>query len=244
MHHIVTNSPEHDPDIQHLPFFAVSTKFFQNVYSSYYHRRLEFDRFARVFVQMQHYLFYVVLSFGRFNLYAQSLIFLKDRSPNKNFEIVCMLGFWSWYMYLLSHMPSWPMAIGFVFVSHLPTCLLHVQITISHFGMATDDVEMETFAEKAMRTTMDVECPEWLDWLHGGLQFQVIHHLFPRIPRHNFRKVKPLIIQFAKENGLTYHSHGFVKSNWVVLSALKDIANQVQFLAKVAEHQVSEMPTI
>jgi hypothetical protein len=22
-----------------------------------------------------------------------------------------------------------------------------------------------------LKTTMDVECPEWMDWFHGGLQF-------------------------------------------------------------------------
>jgi delta8-fatty-acid desaturase len=31
-HHVVTNSLEHDPDIQHLPVFAISEKFFNKVY--------------------------------------------------------------------------------------------------------------------------------------------------------------------------------------------------------------------
>ena len=40
-----------------------------------------------------------------------------------------------------------------------------------------------------LATTLDVDCPPWLDWLHGGLQFQVAHHVFPRVPRHNLREV-------------------------------------------------------
>ncbi|KAJ3343743.1 hypothetical protein HDU93_006655 [Gonapodya sp. JEL0774] len=36
VHHIVTNSPEHDSDIQHLPFFAVTTRILSKLYSSYY----------------------------------------------------------------------------------------------------------------------------------------------------------------------------------------------------------------
>lgn len=54
------------------------------------------------------------------------------------------------------------------------TMFLHVQITISHFGMPTNDVQGEGFAEKALRTTMDVECPTWMDWFHGGLQVILI----------------------------------------------------------------------
>jgi delta8-fatty-acid desaturase len=44
---VVTNDPHHDPDIQHLPFFAVSPQFFTNIYSSYHRRVLAFDVFAR-----------------------------------------------------------------------------------------------------------------------------------------------------------------------------------------------------
>jgi delta8-fatty-acid desaturase len=36
IHHIVTNSPEHDPDIQHLPFIATSQRFFGSLTSSFY----------------------------------------------------------------------------------------------------------------------------------------------------------------------------------------------------------------
>ncbi|KAJ3079115.1 hypothetical protein HK102_004020 [Quaeritorhiza haematococci] len=272
VHHIVTNSPEHDPDIQHLPFFAVTTRFFDNIYSTYHNRVLHFDKFARVFVAMQHYLFYVVLMFGRFNLYAQSIMFLiNDRPPTSlsasiaksgsanllnglisfkkrniealihDMEIAGYIGFWVWFCWLLSHLPSWPAVFAYVFVSHAFTFWLHVQITISHFGMPTEDAEEdEAFAKKALRTTMDVECPTWMDWFHGGLQYQCIHHLFPRIPRHNLRKIRPLIQAFAAENNLTYHSHGFVKSNKVVLGAMKEVADQVAFLAKVGEGIVSD----
>ncbi|OBZ79252.1 Delta(8)-fatty-acid desaturase [Grifola frondosa] len=34
IHHLVTNHPSHDPDIQHLPFFAVSPVFLKSLWSS------------------------------------------------------------------------------------------------------------------------------------------------------------------------------------------------------------------
>ena len=54
VHHIITNDPHHDPDIQHLPFFAVTTEFFDSLYSSFHGRKLKFDGFSRFVVQYQH----------------------------------------------------------------------------------------------------------------------------------------------------------------------------------------------
>ena len=44
-----------------------------------------------------------------------------------------------------------------------------------------------------LRTTMNVATHPLLDWVHIGLQFQVEHHLFPRLPRHNLRKARALV---------------------------------------------------
>ena len=74
---------------------------------------------------------------------------------------------------------------------------------------------------------MDVSCPDWFDFFHGGLQYQAIHHLFPRLPRHNFRKAQAYVIDFCRETGLKYSIYGFVDGNGVVLNKLQDIAQQV-----------------
>lgn len=109
--------------------------------------------------------------------------------------------------------------------------LLHVQITLSHWGMPTSDLgPAESFAMRQLRTTMDVDCPPWLDWLHGGLQFQAVHHLFPRVPRHNLREVQGLVREFCRKTELTYHCHGFVEGNQVVLNRLEEVAKQVEIM--------------
>ncbi|RKO85576.1 fatty acid desaturase-domain-containing protein, partial [Blyttiomyces helicus] len=240
VHHIVTNDPEHDPDIQHMPFLAVSTRFFKNLYSSYYKRIMPFDGPARVLVSIQHYIFYVVLCFGRFNLYVLSWshVTRPGRVLHRKQEIVCLTLFWVWYTMLLARLPTWGWVAGYVMVSHMATMFLHLQITLSHFGMCTKDVPGEEFAAKALRTTMDIECPRWMDWFHGGLQYQVEHHLFPRLPRHNLRKIQPLVRQFAKDNSLPFHSYGFIRSNKVVLGVLRDVANQIGVVLAVDPSKV------
>jgi len=75
-----------------------------------------------------------------------------------------------------------------------------------------------------LATTMNVECPEWMDWFHGGLQFQIEHHLFPRIARHNLRKVRDIVKPFAEKWGVHYEERGFIACNLKVIQTLKRTA--------------------
>jgi delta8-fatty-acid desaturase len=243
VHHIVTNHPIHDPDIQHLPFFAITTKVFKGFFSTYHQKDFVFDKFAQTLVSYQHFLYYPVMMFGRFNLYVQSMLFLitEPNYPYRKQEMLGLLAYWIWWPIFIYQLPSLTMMIAYVLVSHMFTFVLHVQITLSHFGMSTEELgNAESFAGKMLRTTMDVDCPIWLDWFHGGLQFQAIHHLFPRMPRHSLRAAQPYVKEFCEEVGLTYHIHGFAKGNKIVISALKDVADQVGFFLEVAKHEAKE----
>jgi delta8-fatty-acid desaturase len=242
VHHIVTNAPEHDPDNQHLPFLAVNQRFLSSLFSTFHERFMAYDMIAQLLVPWQKYMYYPILTLGRFNLYLQSWLFLLfGKGPRKGivwwhryFEIIGNIIFWLWYGYgLVSHIPTHQSRFIFVMSSHMITVLLHVQFTISHFSMSTADLGPdESFPQKMLRTTMDVECPPWLDWFHGGLQFQVVHHLFPRIPRHNLRKVQELVRKFCKETGIEYTIFGFVEGNREVLGRLAEVSRQARLLAE------------
>lgn len=68
-----------------------------------------------------------------------------------------------------------------------------------------------------------------LDWLHGGLQFQVVHHLFPRIPRHKLREVRDkYFLPFVSEFGLDYQIYDFIESNKRVLRTLRNAAEKAK----------------
>nr|POE51141.1 delta 8-(e)-sphingolipid desaturase [Quercus suber] len=243
VHHIVTNSAEHDPDIQHMPFFAISHRFFESLRSTYYDRIMTFDPVAKITLKYQHYLYYPILTFGRFNLYVLSwqYIFL-GQGPRKGpawwhryFEMVGQFVFWSWFGYLVVYksIPTNLDRFLFVFISHALTMPVHVQITLSHFAMSTADLGVaESFPQRMLRTTMDVDCPAWLDFFHGGLQFQAVHHLFPRIPRHNLRKCQKLVMDFCDEVRIPYTMYGFATGNGKVIDRLRDIANQAKVMAE------------
>jgi delta8-fatty-acid desaturase len=116
------------------------------------------------------------------------------------------------------------------------TMTVHVQITLSHFAMSTADLGVrESFPQRMLRTTMDIACPEWLDFFHGGLQFQAVHHLFPRMPRHNLRRAQKYVIEYCEEVGIPYAVYGFVEGNEKVIGRLGEIAQQARIMAECAK---------
>ncbi|KAI0475187.1 fatty acid desaturase [Xylariaceae sp. FL0804] len=243
VHHVVTNSPEHDPDIEHMPFMAVSHRLLQSLRSTYYDRIMEYDAVAKVTLRIQPYTYYILLMFGRFNLYFLSFEFLlRGLGPRKGpawwhrwLEIAGQLFFWTWFGYgvLYRSIPTNSDRLLFLLVSHMTTMPVHAQICLSHFAMSTSDLgPQESFPQKMLRTTMDIDCPPWLDFFHGGLQFQAIHHLWPRIPRHNLRRTQKLVQDFCNEVGIPYALYGFVDGNRQVVGTLADVSKQAAILAK------------
>ncbi|KAJ7601218.1 delta 8-sphingoloid desaturase protein [Mycena floridula] len=251
VHHLVTNQLSHDPDIEHLPFFAISPSFFSNIYSTYYKRVLSFDAFSRFFISMQHKLFYIVLSLGRLNLYFRSYTYLFSKAFDTRrargarwawpLEIAGIMCFWIWFSAVLRGCGTWQKALLYILVSHAATSPLHVQLVLSHFSMSTEDLgPYESFPHRQLRTTSDVICPPYMAFIHGGLHLQITHHFFPRLPRHNLKKGSELVKQFAKEEGLRYAEFGFVRGNQDVLGVLRSVAQQVQLMKDVVQVEVRQ----
>jgi delta8-fatty-acid desaturase len=111
--------------------------------------------------------------------------------------------------------------------------MLHVQITISHFPMPVIDGnplkhESQNFIQCQLAGSLDVDCPPWMDWFHGGLQFQAVHHCITRVPRHNLRALREeVLLPFCAKWGLEYKKKGFVECNCMVIRTLKDTADKV-----------------
>lgn len=247
VHHLVTNDPTHDPDIQNIPLFSNSPTFMKSVLSTFYNFRFVWDGAAEFLIPYQKYTYYPVMALARFNLYILSWLHLVSPRAaqlgaawwTRPVEIAFMACYWILFGYCLvwRTLPTWPIRIAFVLISHMVTMILHVQITLSHWGMPTADLgPTECFAQRQLRTTMDVDCPAWLDFLHGGLQFQAVHHLFPRVPRHNLRQVQAMVRDFCEKTEVRYQCYGFLRGNEIVLSRLEEVAKMVTTLVECQKH--------
>ena len=235
VHHCACNSLECDPDIQHMPVLAVTPKYFNSVYSLYHKRVMAFDAAAKLLVSVQHYSFYPIMAVARFNLYAQSLILLctsKEIKPARRAMEFGVMGlYFAWLGALVAQMPTWGERVGFLLLSHAVGGLIHVQICLSHFSRDVFEGKPENhkWVDMQLSGTMDIDCPKWLDWFHGGLQFQTEHHLVPRMPRHKLRKFREEVIKpFCAEHGLTHDQPGFLAANAEVWRTLRASAKEAK----------------
>jgi acyl-lipid Delta6-acetylenase / acyl-lipid (9-3)-desaturase len=251
VHHVVCNSVQHDPDIQHMPLFAIADDIFDarklkeggcyneeknGFWSSFHQKYISPDIFSRFLVSNQHYLFYPIMAVARFNLYIQGWIFAFNAKHHdawfakryQAMELVTLSTFLVWVSVLVCSLPLYERGL-WLLLSHAFAGILHVQICISHFtmdvyhGHAYNDSSDEWFKMQC-NTTMNVDCPRWMDFVHGGLQFQIEHHLFPRLPRHNLREARALVKPFCEKWKVRYHEKTFFDSNVELVKGLKSVA--------------------
>lgn len=246
-HHIISNSVDHDPDIQHWPVFCVSDKFFtkrpaEGIWSTFYRKYIgKIDSIAWVILGAQHWLFYPVMGVARFNLYAQSIrhILLEDdKNMNQKKELMALAFYFTWITLLCVYAVPAGYGLIYLLLSHAVAGILNVQICLNHFSMPVfrgeaytttwDESKQDDWWALQLTTTLNVDCPAWIDWFHGGLQFQIIHHLFPRMPRHNLRYVVPRVKEICARHSLPFYEPSFFRANVDLIETLYVAALQVR----------------
>jgi linoleoyl-CoA desaturase len=70
----------------------------------------------------------------------------------------------------------------------------------------------------------DIEVPPWLSILFGGLDKQIEHHLFPRLPPNRLREIAPRVRAICEKHGVRYRS-----ASW--RSTLQDVMRELRRLS-------------
>lgn len=99
--------------------------------------------------------------------------------------------------------------------------------TVGHNAMdvlTEKEMRQVDFVRLQARTTRNVT-PHWFtDWFCGGLNYQVEHHIFPSIPRHNLPTVAKMFRQFCHKHSVPYTSEGLIQGNKSVCAILEKIS--------------------
>ncbi|KAG7245421.1 hypothetical protein INR49_010872 [Caranx melampygus] len=72
-----------------------------------------------------------------------------------------------------------------------------------------------------LRATCNIEQSFFNDWFSGHLNFQIEHHLFPTMPRHNYHLVAPRVRALCEKHGIPYQ----MKTMW---QGLTDIVRSLK----------------
>jgi len=73
---------------------------------------------------------------------------------------------------------------------------------MSHLPMPIEHEKNQDWVTHQVTTTCNVEPGNFNDWFTGHLNYQIEHHLFPTMPRHNFYKVAPAVAKLCKKHDL------------------------------------------
>lgn len=254
-HHAVTNlhsssamAQDGDPDIDTMPLLAWSLKQAQS------YRELSEDgtdsAVVRFFIRYQAALYTPILLLARLSWLRESFkvaFGLGAASENSKMELerkglqypigekVVLVIHYAWMFALSSGYGRFSLlySVGyFLTVTCMCGFLLGVVFGLGHNGMATYDADARPdFWKLQVTTTRNIigghGIPQFVvDWLCGGLQYQVEHHLFPSLPRHNLKRAHEFVHSFCKEWGVTYHEADLIDGTIEVIQHLAKVSDQ------------------
>jgi fatty acid desaturase len=112
--------------------------------------------------------------------------------------------------FVLVHQGIWGLMMGLVFAPN------HKGMPMVPAGTRLDHLH------KQVLTARNVRGGRLTDYLFGGLNHQIEHHLFPRMPRPSLRAARALVEPFCREHGLPYTETGIRSSYAQILRHLHD----------------------
>jgi fatty acid desaturase len=125
------------------------------------------------------------------------------------------LGWWGLALFLLSQV------VASVYLAAI--------IAPNHKGMPVwaRGVRL-SFLERQVLSSRNVSPhPVW-DYLFGGLNYQVEHHLFPTMPRVHLRRARAIVRPFCQARGLEYTEVGPLASYRMVYAALSGLRRSAE----------------
>jgi len=227
-HHAITNVLDSDPDVDNLPLF---------VWSEYDLTRVSlWPGIARAIVPYQHYYFVPWSATLKLIWRLQSIVFIQHPEiQNKSYLkslFVERLTIFLHYIFLfcvLRLTPSFGAAVLFVIISEsIGGAGIALIVFMNHYScdqMPKSEGLEADFLTLQLHGTKNVNPGIFMDWFSGGLNYQIEHHLFPTMPRHNLSKSKPIVEVFCKKYDIPYRSYSYSECLLAVLNRLSHVAS-------------------
>jgi linoleoyl-CoA desaturase len=116
--------------------------------------------------------------------------------------------------------PWWAVVAGYLAFSMLVSVIMAVTFQLAHCVEEADFATAEQVsAEKRLWAVHEVEstvdfCPRnpVLTWVLGGLNYQIEHHLFPRVPHTHYARIAEIVQRNARRHGVRYVVHHSLRS--------------------------------
>jgi fatty acid desaturase len=179
----------------------------------------------------QAWLFFPLLLLEAWNIHVTSIrAVLRPGLPGRRTEAALLAVHWAAYITLLSTTMTLPQALVFAAI-HQGVLGLYLGCAFApnHKGMPmlTPEQARDPLLRQVL-TSRNIRGGPVVDFVLGGLNYQIEHHLFPSMPRPNLRLAQPVVRRFCDSHGVGYAESGAAASYADVLRHLSDVGNALR----------------
>jgi fatty acid desaturase len=211
-HHVETNDEEDDPDLSFGGFFTLNE-----------HEAASRTGWRKLIVRYQAWLFVPVV---------MTMLSIVMRAEGWRFALVELKGARKWveigvltlnaviWMLPILVLGWWWLAI-FAASQMIGGLYLGMTIAPNHKGMPTWAAGTDlTFLERQVLGSRNIEPGPIAEFMFGGLNYQIEHHLFPNMPRVNLGRCHDIVRPFCLAQGIPYEEASVWESYRQTFAAL------------------------
>jgi fatty acid desaturase len=210
-HHGHPNQMDIDPDVD-IPLLAFEVE-----------QALEKREFARFVVKYQAVLIFPLSLLQAISMLRSSIEFLAaNKAKSTLVEALTICAHFALYFALLFSVLEPLQALLFVAVHRglFGTYMVSI-FAPNHKAMPLLERDSKVdFLRRQVLTSRNVIAHPITDFWYGGLNYQIEHHLFPRLPRNKLREAQPIIRSFCRDHCIAYHETSVLQSYKEILRHL------------------------
>jgi fatty acid desaturase len=222
-HHGHPNQADVDPDLD-IPLMAFDEE-----------QALDKRGLARFVVKYQAALIFPLSLLQALSMHRSSIEFLVEKKAKNT---------WTESLILVAHFVLY---FGLLFTALEPLqAVLFVAVHRGLFGvymvsifapnhkampMLDKDSQMD-FLRRQVLTSRNVLAHPVTDFWYGGLNYQIEHHLFPRMPRNKLREAQSIVKDFCRNHSIGYHETSVLGSYREILGHLHEVGAPLRQASK------------
>ncbi|XP_008825335.1 acyl-CoA (8-3)-desaturase [Nannospalax galili] len=214
-HHAKPNCFRKDPDINMHPLFFALGKVLSVELGKQKKKYMPYNH--------QHKYFFLIGPPALLPLYFQWYIFYFVVQRKKWVDLAWMVTFYARVFFTYMPLLGLKGFLGLFFIVRFLESNWFVWVTqMNHIPMHIDHDRNVDWVSTQLQATCNVHQSTFNDWFSGHLNFQIEHHLFPTMPRHNYHKVAPLVRSLCTKYGIKYQSKPLFSAFADIVHSLKE----------------------
>lgn len=215
-HHSKPNIIDKDPDTRIEPVFVLGDK----IPIRAAHRDVKHGKNLPYDLQ---YLYFFIAAPLLFPVYFQFMTIKHAVKRGKWIDVAWLALFYVKFFALIPLKLGLFGAIKFLFLLRVFEGTWFVVVTQSNhvvMDVSHDDVK-SSWVRMQLKATCNIEKSNFNDWFTGHLNFQIEHHLFPMMPRHNLYKIQPDVIDLCRKYNIPYVDKPMGRAFYDILTSLE-----------------------